>query len=40
MQVIFIHHSCILVEVDEKVLIFDWFVGVLGVVYLFGGVLH
>ena len=25
MQVIFIHHSCFLVEVDEKVLIFDWF---------------
>lgn len=24
MQVIFIHHSCFLVEVDEKVLIFDW----------------
>lgn len=27
MQVIFIHHSCFLVEVDEKVLIFDWFDG-------------
>ena len=27
MQVIFIHHSCFLVEVDEKVLIFDWFAG-------------
>ena len=27
MQVIFIHHSCFLVEVDEKVLIFDWFGG-------------
>lgn len=39
MQVIFIHHSCFLVEVDEKVLIFDWFAGdrVEGV--HFGGVL-
>lgn len=27
MQVIFIHHSCFLIEVDEKVLIFDWFAG-------------
>lgn len=27
MQVIFIHHSCFLVEVDEKVLIFDYFDG-------------
>ena len=27
MQVIFIHHSCFLVEVDEKVLIVDWFAG-------------
>lgn len=27
MQVIFIHHSCFLVEVDEKVLIFDFFQG-------------
>lgn len=27
MKVIFIHHSCFLVEVDEKVLIFDWFGG-------------
>ena len=27
MQVIFIHHSCFLVEVDEKVMIFDWFAG-------------
>ncbi|MDY6243002.1 MAG: MBL fold metallo-hydrolase, partial [Lachnospiraceae bacterium] len=25
MQVIFIHHSCFLVEVDNKVLIFDYF---------------
>lgn len=25
MQVIFIHHSCFLVEVDDKVLIFDYF---------------
>lgn len=27
MQVIFIHHSCFLVEVDDKVLIFDYFSG-------------
>ena len=27
MKVVFIHHSCFLVEVDEKVLIFDWFAG-------------
>lgn len=27
MNVIFIHHSCFLIEVDEKVLIFDWFGG-------------
>ncbi|MCM1106654.1 MAG: MBL fold metallo-hydrolase [Blautia sp.] len=27
MQVIFIHHSCFLVELDEKVLIFDYFAG-------------
>lgn len=27
MQVIFIHHSCFLVEIDEKVLIFDYFDG-------------
>lgn len=27
MQVIFIHHSCFLVEVDDKVLIFDYFDG-------------
>lgn len=27
MQVIFIHHSCFLVEVDDKVLIFDYFAG-------------
>lgn len=27
MQVIFIHHSCFLVEVDDKVLIFDYFGG-------------
>ena len=25
MQVIFIHHSCFLVEVDDLVLIFDYF---------------
>ena len=27
MQVIFVHHSCFLVEVDDKVLIFDYFDG-------------
>ena len=27
MQVIFIHHSCFLVEVDDLVLIFDYFGG-------------
>lgn len=27
MQIIFIHHSCFLVEVDDKVLIFDYFGG-------------
>ena len=27
MKVVFIHHSCFVVEVDEKVLIFDWFAG-------------
>lgn len=27
MQVIFIHHSCFLVEIDDKVLIFDYFKG-------------
>ena len=27
MRVIFVHHSCFVVEVDEKVLIFDWFAG-------------
>lgn len=27
MQVIFIHHSCFLVELDEKVLVFDYFGG-------------
>lgn len=27
MQVIFIHHSCFLVEVDDLVLIFDYFAG-------------
>lgn len=27
MQIIFIHHSCFLVEVDDKVLIFDYFDG-------------
>lgn len=27
MQIIFIHHSCFLVEIDDKVLIFDYFAG-------------
>lgn len=27
MQIIFIHHSCFLVELDDKVLIFDYFDG-------------
>lgn len=27
MNIIFIHHSCFLVEVDEKVILFDWFAG-------------
>ncbi|MDC7300804.1 MBL fold metallo-hydrolase [Agathobacter ruminis] len=27
MQIIFIHHSCFLVEIDDKVLIFDYFNG-------------
>lgn len=27
MRVFFIHHSCFVVELDEKVLIFDWFAG-------------
>ena len=40
MQVIFIHHSCFLVEVDEKVLIFDWFDGDRVEGYHFGGVLR
>lgn len=39
MQVIFIHHSCFLIEVDEKVLIFDWFGGDRVNGYHFGGVL-
>ena len=37
MQVIFIHHSCLLVEVDEKVLIFDYFAGDRGENYTFSG---
>ena len=40
MQVIFIHHSCFLVEVDEKVLIFDWFDGDRVEGYHFGGVIR
>lgn len=39
MQVIFIHHSCFVVEVDEKVLIFDWFDGERVEGFHFGGVL-
>lgn len=39
MQVIFIHHSCFVVEVDGKVLIFDWFAGERVQDYPFGGVL-
>lgn len=39
MQVIFIHHSCFLIEVDEKVLIFDWFGGNRVEGYHFGGVI-
>ena len=27
MQIVFIHHSCFLVEIDDKVLIFDYFDG-------------
>ena len=27
MQIMFIHHSCFLVEIDDKVLIFDYFNG-------------
>ena len=27
MQIVFIHHSCFLVELDDKVLIFDYFDG-------------
>lgn len=39
MQVIFIHHSCFLIEVDEKVLIFDWFAGDRVNGYTFRGVI-
>ena len=39
MKVVFIHHSCFLVEVDEKVLIFDWFAGDRVNGYRFEGVL-
>lgn len=39
MKVVFIHHSCFLVEVDDKVLIFDWFAGNRVNGYQFGGVL-
>ena len=39
MNVTYIHHSCFLVEVDEKVLIFDWFAGDRVNGYQFRGVL-
>lgn len=39
MKVIFIHHSCFVVEADEKVLIFDWFAGDRVNGYRFKGVL-
>ena len=39
MKVVFIHHSCFLVEADEKVLIFDWFAGDRVNGYQFKGVL-
>ena len=39
MKIVFIHHSCFLVEVDEKVLIFDWFAGDRVNGYQFKGVL-
>ena len=39
MKEVFIHHSCFLVEVDEKVLIFDWFAGDRVNGYQFKGVL-
>ncbi len=39
MKVIFIHHSCFLIEVDEKVLIFDWFAGDRVNGFHFGGVI-
>lgn len=39
MKVIFIHHSCFLAEVDEKVFIFDWFAGNRVSGYQFQGVL-
>lgn len=39
MRVIFIHHSCFVVEVEEKVLIFDYFKGDRVPGYRFGGVL-
>ncbi len=39
MRVIFIHHSCFLIEVDEKVLLFDWFGNDRVEGWHFGGVL-
>lgn len=37
MRVIFIHHSCFVVETGKKVLIFDWFDGNSVTGYTFGG---
>lgn len=39
MRIIFVHHSCFVVEVDDKVLIFDWFQGDRVPGYTFRGVL-
>lgn len=39
MKVVFIHHSCFLVEADEKVLVFDWFNGEKVSGYQFKGIL-
>jgi L-ascorbate metabolism protein UlaG (beta-lactamase superfamily) len=39
MKVIFVHHSCFVVEADDKVLIFDWFGGDRLKDIHFGGVL-
>lgn len=39
MRVTFIHHSCFVIETDEKALIFDWFNGERVNGYHFGGIL-